>query len=112
MKNFLQNGDALNVVAPAGGVVSGQPLIIGKIFGVCGSTRLVGETFALWRKGIFSLPKTNAQAWNQGDSLYWDAANAVVTNVNSGALLPVGYAADVATNPSSIGPVVLAQAAS
>ncbi|WP_267426338.1 DUF2190 family protein [Methylobacterium sp. GC_Met_2] len=109
MKNYLQNGDALNVVAPAAGVVSGQPLVIGKIFGVCGSTRLVGETFALWRKGIFSLPKTNAQAWAQGDTLYWDAANSVVTNVNSGALLPVGYAADVAANPSSIGPVLLGQ---
>ncbi|MGU3668001.1 DUF2190 family protein [Methylobacterium sp. A49B] len=109
MKNFLQNGDALNVVAPAGGVLSGQPLVVGKIFGVAGSTRLVGETFALWRKGVFSLPKTNAQAWAQGDSLYWDAANSVVTNVNSASLLPVGYAADAAANPSSIGPVLLGQ---
>jgi len=111
MQNFLQRGDALNVVAPVGGVVSGQPVAVGKLFGVAGSSVPAGYSFALWRKGVYSLPKTNAQAWAQGDALYWDAANSVVTNVNSGALLPVGYAADVAANPSSVGPVVLAQAA-
>ena len=112
MQNFIQRGEALNVAAPNGGVVSGQPLVVGKIFGVVAETVPAGVSFALWRKGIYTLSKTNAQAWAQGDALYWDAANSVVTNVNSGALLAVGYAAAAAANPSPTGQVLLGQAAS
>lgn len=111
MQNYIQRGDAIYVTAPAGGVVSSQPLVVGKIFGVVSETVPAGTVFALWRKGVYSLPKTNAQGWAQGDALYWDAANSVVTNVNSGALLPVGWASDAAANPSSVGNVLLGQAA-
>lgn len=111
MQNFIQRGEALSVIAPAGGVVSSQPLVVGKIFGVVAETVPVGVPFALWRKGVFQLSKTNAQAWNQGDALYWDAVNSVVTNVNTGALLPVGWAAQPAANPSPTGQVLLGQAA-
>ncbi len=93
MQNFLQRGEALYATAPAGGVVSGQAVVVGKVFGVAAETVPAGTTYALWRKGIYLLSKTNAQAWNQGDALYWDAANSVVTNVNAGTLLPVGWAA-------------------
>ena len=112
MQNFIQEGHALTVIAPAGGVVSSQPLVVGKIFGVVSETVAQGVPFALWRKGVYSLSKTNAQAWGQGDALYWDATNSVVTNVNSGALLPVGWAAAAAANPSPTGQVLLGQAAS
>ncbi|KKL79884.1 hypothetical protein LCGC14_2010330, partial [marine sediment metagenome] len=33
-KNFIQPGDTLTVTAPAGGVVSGGAVEIGKLFGV------------------------------------------------------------------------------
>lgn len=112
MQNYIQRGDALYVPAPAGGTVSGQPVVVGKLFTVASETVPAGQLTALWRRGIYLLPKTSAQAWNQGDSLYWDATNSLVTNVNTGALLPVGYAADVAANPSTTGSVLIAQAAS
>jgi predicted RecA/RadA family phage recombinase len=112
MQNFIQRGDAIYVPAPVGGVVSSQSLAVGKIFGVVSETVPAGTVFALWRKGVYSLPKTNAQAWAQGDALYWDAANSVVTNVNTGSLLPVGWASDPAANPSSVGNVLLGQSAS
>ena len=112
MQNYVQEGRALNVTAPAGGVVSGQPLVVGKIFGIVSVTVPQGTPFALWRVGVYTLSKTNAQAWNQGDALYWDATNSVVTNVNSGSLLPVGWANAAAANPSPTGQVLLGQSAS
>ena len=112
MQNFLQRGDAINITAPVGGVVSGQALVVGQIFGVVAETAPAGAVVALHRKGVFSLAKTSAQAWAQGDALYWDAANKLVTSVNSGSLLPVGWAAAAAANPSSVGPVLIGQAAS
>ncbi len=114
MQNYVQRGKSLTALAPAGGVVSGQGLPIGKLFGVAAITALAGTPFNFELTGVFTLPKTLAQAWAQGDALYWDAANSVVTNVNSGSLLFVGYAADPngAANPSSVGSVLLARAAS
>ncbi len=112
MQNFVQEGRTLYVAAPAGGTVSGQPVVVGKLFTIASETVPVGTTTALWHKGVYTLSKTNAQAWNQGDSLYWDNVNDVVTNVNSGGLLPIGFAFAAAANPSSTGQVLIAQAAS
>lgn len=112
MQNFLQEGRTLYVTAPAGGTVSGVPVVIGKMFGVAPETVPAGTTTAIWLKGVYLLSKTNAQAWNQGDSLYWDNVNNVVTNVNTGSLLAIGYAFAAAANPSSTGQVRIAQAAS
>ena len=113
MRNFIQEGNALTITAPAGGTISGQPVVVGKIFFVASETVPAGTRTVGWRKGVYQLGKTNAQAWAQGDALYWDAANSLVTNVNAGgALLPVGWAADPAANPSPLGNVLLGQSAS
>ena len=112
MQNFIQEGKALYVPAPNGGVVSGQSLVVGKMFGVVSETVPAGVSFALWTKGCYAVSKTSAQAWAIGDALYWDATNSVVTNVNTGALLPIGYAIAVAANPSATGQMKIAQAAS
>jgi predicted RecA/RadA family phage recombinase len=112
MQNFIQEGRTLYITAPVGGTVSGQPVVTGKIFSIASETVPAGVTTAVWRKGAYTLSKTNAQAWNQGDSLYWDNVNDVVTNVNTGTLLAIGYAFAAAANPSSTGQVLLAQAAS
>lgn len=34
MKNYLQNGHIVRVTAPAGGIGSGDALIVGSIFGI------------------------------------------------------------------------------
>ena len=64
MKNQLQHGDAISVTAPAGGLTSGNPYMIGAaLFGVAGATVAAGLTGVLWLKGAFTLPKISAQAW-------------------------------------------------
>ena len=106
MRNYLQRGDALYVSAPTAGVLSGQGLLVGSIFGVASEDALPGVTFAMWLKGVYALPKTAAQAWNLGDPLYWDTTNLVVSNVAS-AGPKIGFAITAAANPSTVGQVLL-----
>ena len=108
MLNQVQQGDAIDIVAPAAGTVSGNPCLVGAaLFGVAGITATVGQPSVLWRKGVFTLPKISAQAWAIGDVLYWSPNNSAVTNVNSSSDIKVGIAAAVAANPSTKGVVIL-----
>lgn len=105
MKNFIQPGDALDCVAPSGGVVSGRPVIIGSLIGVASVTAAEGASFVLQRTGVYRLPKTQAQAWTQGAKIYWTSGN-LATTTSSGNTL-IGIAAAAADNPSDFGDVLL-----
>ncbi|WP_313194608.1 DUF2190 family protein [Shinella zoogloeoides] len=105
MKNFLQPGDALDCVAPSGGVVSGTPVIIGSLIGIASVTAAEGAPFTLQRKGVYRLPKTSAQAWTQGAKIYWTSGGKATT-ADSGNTL-IGIAAAAAANPSDFGDVLL-----
>ncbi len=107
MKNFIQHGDTLTVPAPSGGVVSGGVVIIGSLKGIAGSTAAVGVDVAVKTTGVFELPKASAQAWTIGAPVYWDAtAGNATTTSTSNTLL--GYASEIAANPSAVGRVRLA----
>ncbi len=106
MKNFIQTGDTLTVAAPSGGVVSGGMVIIGSIIGIATATVAAGVAVAVKTKGVFELAKLSAQAWTVGAPIYWDSTNANATTVSSANTL-IGYAAEPAANPSSVGRVRL-----
>lgn len=106
MKNYIQPGDTLGFTAPAGGVVSGNGVLVGDMFGVAAVSAAVGETFQLKTTGVFDLPKTSAQAWSEGQKLYWSSANSEVSTTATGNKL-IGVATEVAVNPSSLGRVRL-----
>lgn len=55
-KNFVQDGDVLTLIAPAGGVVSGNPYTIGTLAVVALVTAAAGEEFAAKATGVFDLP--------------------------------------------------------
>ena len=55
-KNYVQDGDALTLTAPAGGVVSGNPYTIGAIACVALVTAAAGGPFAAKASGVFNLP--------------------------------------------------------
>ena len=42
MKNFVQPGNTVTLIAPSGGVKSGDPLLVGSLFGVCATDALEG----------------------------------------------------------------------
>jgi len=96
MKNWVQEGRAIDVVATAA-VTSGSGQLVGTMFGVAGSDAAIGDTYALWLVGVYSLPKLGTDAPNQGDALYWDNANHRCTVTSTGNT-KIGVAAAAAAN--------------
>lgn len=107
MQNCTQEyGRNMTFVAPGGGVVSGTGYRIGSLFVVALATAAATESFVGVTEGVFTLPKTSAQAWTEGQRVYWDDGNdRADTDAAVGAL--IGVAAAVAANPSSTGSVRL-----
>jgi predicted RecA/RadA family phage recombinase len=104
VKNFIEIGDSLTVPAPTGGVVSGDVVIIGSLIGIATATAAVGVAVAVKTKGVFELPKVSAQAWTIGAPIYWDGTAHLATTTSTSNTL-IGYATEVAANPSSVGRV-------
>lgn len=75
MKNFLQPGNILDLIAPSGGVVSGVPVLIGSILAVPVASVAQGEVFAGAVEGVFTLPKLTANTWAVGIKVNWNDTN-------------------------------------
>lgn len=94
MKNYIQDGTALDLVAPAA-VVSGQAVLYGKMLGVHVSDAALGEDTVAHFKGVHSIPKVAATAMAVGDELYWDDVAKNLTKTTAGNTF-VGYCAKAA----------------
>lgn len=75
MKNFLQPGNILDLIAPSGGVVSGAPVLIGSILAVPVASAAEDEVFAGAVEGVFTLAKLAANTWATGDKVNWNDSN-------------------------------------
>lgn len=105
MKNFVQPGEVLELVAPYD-VASGAGVKVGTIVGIAANVAKTGEAVQAKRLGVFNVAKTSAQAWTVGAAVYWDdTAKVFTTTVGSNTL--VGAATAVAANPSDEGQVLL-----
>lgn len=105
MKNFIQSGGVITVIAAAA-TASGKLVVAGDLVGVSQYGAAIGEEMEIARIGVFELPKTSAQAWAVGAKIYWDAANSVCTTTASTNKL-IGAAVAAAANPSGFGLVLL-----
>lgn len=100
MKNFIQDGDTLDLV-PAADVASGVGYLFGAaLFGVATTDVASGATGSFRCEGVIEIAKTSALAISVGDRLYWDATNKCV-NKTLTAQQQVGIAVAAAANPSS-----------
>src|SRR5690606_32203060 len=72
MKNYLQNGHILRVTTPPGGIASGDPLIVGNIFGIAAYSSAEGDPVELSTTGVFQLPKASATVLTVGARVAWD----------------------------------------
>ncbi len=87
MKNFVQNGHALDFTAPSGGVTSGTPLKIGGFIVVPAADAAEGAVFAGHVEGVFDLVAEGAgsgQDWSVGDAIYWDDTAKQFTKTSTG----------------------------
>lgn len=84
MKNYIQNGDYLDITAPAA-IDSGEGVLIGDVFGVAMTDIANGATGVIAVKGVYELAKVTsdggASAWAPA---YWDATAKKVTGVATG----------------------------
>ena len=105
-KNYVQEGDVIDLIAPVGGVVSGNGYLIGTLFVVALVTAAAGASFAASVEGVWVLPKTSAQAWTEGQKVFWDNTNhRADSDATVGQL--IGVAIVVAANPTATGVVRL-----
>ncbi|MFA6310603.1 MAG: capsid cement protein [Sterolibacterium sp.] len=104
--NFIQDGDTVTLTAPAGGVVSGTGYLIGTLFVVALVTAAEGASFDAMVEGVFTLPKTSAQAWAEGQKVFWDNSNHRADSDSTVGQL-IGVSVGVAANPTANGSVRL-----
>ena len=100
MKNFVQPGDIVDIVAPSGGTTSGVGVLVGQLFGIAETTATAGNRVAIAVTGVFDIAKTSALAITAGDPLYWDDTNKCV-NKTAASQHKVGIAIADAGNPSA-----------
>lgn len=93
MKNFVQSSDNITVAAPAA-VTSGDPVVIGDLFGIACGDAENGATVTISTRGVFSVPVAAAADVSVGDALFWDAADGEM-NLDSGNA-PAGVAVTAA----------------
>lgn len=105
MKNYIQPGEKITVPAPYD-VASGGGALVGAMFGVAAVAALSGAPVTLVRKGVYSMNKLSAQAWDVGAKVYWNDTAKECTTVASGNT-HVGFAAAAASDPSTSGVVAL-----
>jgi len=106
MKNFVQEGHALDYVAPAGGVTAGVAVLIGTVLVMPATTAAEGAMFSGWIEGVYDLPCATGTAWNSNVALYWDSANKRVTTTATDNT-KIGMTAEAKVASSSRGAVKL-----
>ncbi|GLS29952.1 Predicted phage recombinase, RecA/RadA family [Mesorhizobium albiziae] len=106
MKNYIQPGNSITIPAPAGGVVSGQPVAVGSLRGFAAATAADGVDVAIVRNGVFGVVKVAGEAWAIGDKVYYNATNGNFTKTAAGAVL-FGFATAAALSAATAGEVAL-----
>jgi predicted RecA/RadA family phage recombinase len=91
-KNFIQPGEVVTVTAPAGGVASGDVIVVGNLAGVCTTSAATGAEVELAVVGVFELPKATGAAINAGQSVWWSTTDKNVKNASAAGLWPIGVA--------------------
>ncbi|MEO5364575.1 MAG: DUF2190 family protein [Magnetococcus sp. DMHC-8] len=83
MRNWIQPGDTVTVVAPVA-VNSGDGVLVGALFGVAMSAAAVSANVEMITEGVVDLPKA-AVGVTQGSKVYWDnsAKNVTTTTTNN-----------------------------
>ena len=97
MKTYIQNGHVITVPTPAGGIASGEGLIVGNIFGIAAYSAAEGDPVELSTTGVFQLPKASAAVLTVGARVAWDNTAKEVTTPAAGRF-PIGVAVEVAGN--------------
>ena len=107
MRNYVQPGDSLALAVPyAGGVTSGQGVLVGALFGVAAVDGVQNAVIEAQTQGVFDLAKEPALAITAGARLFWDNTNRRLTTTATGNFC-VGLATQAALAADATVRVVL-----
>lgn len=106
MKNYIQEGDIVELTAPSGGVVAGTAYLIGAVVVVALTTVAQTLKFNALMRGVGYMPKATGQAWTEGAILYWDNTNKNFTTTSAGNT-KCGFASAAAASGDTVGYVFL-----
>ena len=89
MKNYIQPGDYVEIVASAA-ISSGDMVVIGELHGVAAKDAAIGEKVNLHTVGVYSLPKKtgSGKALDLGDHVHFDSSEQKC-DVSGGAIIGV-----------------------
>jgi predicted RecA/RadA family phage recombinase len=87
MKNFIQPGNVIPVIAPYA-VTSGQGVLVGSLFGVAAYDAAQGAQVEIAREGVFEVAAVTADTPAQGAKIYWDnTARKLTTTATNNTLV-------------------------
>lgn len=104
--NYIQDGDTITVAAAPYAVDAGEVVKKGMIVGIAVNDAAEGAEVVVKRTGVWYATKVSAQAWAQGQGVYWNDGLQAFTTTGTGGVF-VGFAARAADNPSANGYVCL-----
>jgi predicted RecA/RadA family phage recombinase len=86
MRNCIRpDARSIPMVVPyAGGILSGQGLLVGAFFGVAAADAAQNATVECETRGEFELTKEPALAISQGARVFWDNTNRRITTTATG----------------------------
>lgn len=105
-QTYRSPGDNIEVTAPYDRLTTGLGVMVGSIFGVNQAVCETGDSVVIQRTGLHYLDKTSAQAWTQGDLVFWNASTKKCDNDPTTGKC-IGVATADAADPSSKGYVLL-----
>lgn len=105
MRNFVQEGVALDLVLAAA-VLAGGIIHQGAIIAVAADDGAIGDTVSGYVHGVYSLPAETAVTWAVGDVVYWDGVNNHFTKTAAGNT-KAGYATAVKLAADAVGDIKL-----
>jgi predicted RecA/RadA family phage recombinase len=100
MKNFVQNGDYVEVALPYARL-SGEGVLVGSLFGVCVVDGANGASINIHTEGVYDLTAATGASTDAtvGAAAYWDNTAKKVTPVStSNTLIGVFLAAKATTD--------------
>ena len=87
MKNFIQSGCTLTVIAPVN-LLSGQAVLVGAIFGVACGDAVQGAEVEVNRFGVYALAALQTDTGATGAKMYWDnTAKRLTTTATNNTLV-------------------------
>jgi predicted RecA/RadA family phage recombinase len=96
MKSFIQPGNVVTLVAPTGGVKSGDLVQIGMFIGIAAIDAAEGDDFECALTGVYELPKTAGSGIDQGAIVLWDASASACVGAPGAGNTPIGAATEAA----------------